>query len=69
MRRGIFLECRDGAHRLELVEADLLNPGTFDLAVFGCHTVFHTATPVHTLAAGDFLARNARCSVYSFQYS
>ena len=31
--------------RLELVEADLLEPGSFDEAVMGCETVFHVASP------------------------
>ena len=33
------------AERLELVEADLLAPSSFDAAVQGCATVFHTASP------------------------
>ena len=33
------------ADRLELVEADLLEPSSFDAAVRGCTTVFHTASP------------------------
>jgi len=33
------------AERLELVEADLLAPASFDAAVQGCGTVFHTASP------------------------
>jgi len=33
------------ADRLELVEADLLEPSSFDAAVRGCSTVFHTASP------------------------
>ena len=33
------------ADRLELVEADLLEPSSFDAAVRGCATVFHTASP------------------------
>ena len=33
------------AERLELVEADLLQPSSFDAAVQGCTTVFHTASP------------------------
>lgn len=31
--------------RLDLVEADLLEPGSFDDAVVGCDTVFHVASP------------------------
>ena len=32
--------------RLRLVRADLLERGSFDDAVMGCHGVFHTASPV-----------------------
>lgn len=32
--------------RLRVVRADLMEPGSFDDAVFGCHGVFHTASPV-----------------------
>ncbi|XP_022140777.1 tetraketide alpha-pyrone reductase 1-like [Momordica charantia] len=32
--------------RLRLVRADLMQPGSFDDAVMGCHGVFHTASPV-----------------------
>eukprot|EP01022_Parablepharisma_sp_SALTPOND_P007550 TRINITY_DN1313_c0_g1_i1.p1 TRINITY_DN1313_c0_g1~~TRINITY_DN1313_c0_g1_i1.p1 ORF type:complete len:355 (+),score=46.74 TRINITY_DN1313_c0_g1_i1:264-1328(+) len=32
--------------RLEIVEADLLNPSSWDPAVSGCDYVFHTAAPV-----------------------
>lgn len=31
--------------RLELLEADLLDPGAFDTAVLGCEYVIHTASP------------------------
>lgn len=31
--------------RLDLVEADLLEPGSFDRAVAGCDAVFHVASP------------------------
>ncbi len=31
------------AERLELLEADLLDVGSFDSAVLGCEYVFHTA--------------------------
>jgi len=34
-----------GDERLELVHADLLEPGSFDRAVDGCDTVFHVASP------------------------
>lgn len=37
---------RDGhAGRLELFEADLLRPGSFDAAIDGCRYVFHVASP------------------------
>ncbi|KAF3449992.1 hypothetical protein FNV43_RR06071 [Rhamnella rubrinervis] len=32
--------------RLKLVKADLKEEGSFDKAIFGCHGVFHTASPV-----------------------
>ncbi|KOM42511.1 hypothetical protein LR48_Vigan05g011500 [Vigna angularis] len=36
----------DGAkERLQLFKADLLDEGSFDSAVQGCHAVFHTASP------------------------
>ncbi|XP_050893982.1 phenylacetaldehyde reductase [Lathyrus oleraceus] len=37
----------DGAkERLQLFKADLLEEGSFDSAIQGCHGVFHTASPV-----------------------
>ena len=33
------------ADRLQLVEADLLTPGSYDAAVTGCDVVMHTASP------------------------
>jgi hypothetical protein len=37
----------DGAkERLHLFKADLLEEGSFDPVVDGCHGVFHTASPV-----------------------
>ncbi|KAJ7946957.1 tetraketide alpha-pyrone reductase 1 [Quillaja saponaria] len=32
--------------RLKLVRADLMEEGSFDNAIMGCHGVFHTASPV-----------------------
>ncbi|KAM1483356.1 hypothetical protein ACFXTN_032175 [Malus domestica] len=32
--------------RLRLVKADLMEEGRFDDAIFGCHGVFHSASPV-----------------------
>ena len=38
----------DGANeRLQLFKADLLEEGSFDSVIQGCHGVFHTASPVH----------------------
>ncbi|GAU22587.1 hypothetical protein TSUD_93550 [Trifolium subterraneum] len=38
----------DGAkEKLELFKADLLEEGSFDSVIQGCHGVFHTASPVH----------------------
>jgi dihydroflavonol-4-reductase len=34
-----------GGERLDLVKADLLEPGSFDAAAVGCDTVFHVASP------------------------
>ena len=37
----------DGAEkRLHLFEANLLEGGSFDSAIYGCDGVFHTASPV-----------------------
>ncbi|KAL0480939.1 tetraketide alpha-pyrone reductase, partial [Acrasis kona] len=35
----------ENENSLEIVEGDLLQPGSFDKAVEGCETVFHTASP------------------------
>ncbi len=40
------------SERLELVEADLMKPGSFDTAVAGCEFVMHTASP-YSLDAKD----------------
>ncbi|KAM1458112.1 hypothetical protein ACFX13_036067 [Malus domestica] len=32
--------------KLRLVKADLMEEGSFDDAIFGCHGVFHSASPV-----------------------
>lgn len=32
--------------RLRLVKADLVEEGSFDDAILGCHGVFHSASPV-----------------------
>jgi len=42
-----YLKALPGAaERLELVEADLMKPNSFDAAVAGCSAVYHTASPV-----------------------
>ncbi|XP_058730333.1 cinnamoyl-CoA reductase CAD2-like isoform X2 [Vicia villosa] len=44
----------DGAkERLQLFKADLLEEGSFDSVIHGCHGVFHTASPVHLVIDGD----------------
>ncbi|XP_058750861.1 cinnamoyl-CoA reductase CAD2-like isoform X2 [Vicia villosa] len=44
----------DGAkERLQLFEADLIEEGSFDSVIHGCHGVFHTASPVHLVVEGD----------------
>lgn len=40
------------ADRLDLIEADLMQPGTFDAAAVGCRVVFHTASP-YALSVDD----------------
>lgn len=46
-RRTDFLWNLPGAReRLRILEADLLQEGSFDSAVEGVHGVFHTACPV-----------------------
>jgi hypothetical protein len=38
----------DGAkEKLQFFKADLLEEGSFDSVIQGCHGVFHTASPVH----------------------
>jgi uncharacterized protein YbjT (DUF2867 family) len=39
--------------KLELVEADLSVQGSFDAAVTGCSTVFHTASPIFFFGVTD----------------
>eukprot|EP00729_Bicosta_minor_P015551 gene15551-25587_t len=43
---GFLKQIPGAAERLELVEADLMKPGSFDAAVAGCDVVYHTASPV-----------------------
>jgi len=49
--------------RLELVEADLLAPGSFDAAVEGCDTVHHCASPFFTEGVSDPEAQLLRPAV------
>lgn len=46
-------ELPGATERLEIVGAELLEEGTFDEAVHGVHTVFHTACPVVYDPNGD----------------
>jgi hypothetical protein len=49
----------DGAkEKLELFKADLLEEGSFDSIIQGCHGVFHTASPAH------FLVNDPQVSVH-----
>lgn len=43
----------DASDRLELVDAELLTPGSFDEAVKGCDYVMHTASPFFIDSKGD----------------
>jgi nucleoside-diphosphate-sugar epimerase len=43
--------------RLELLEADLLNPASFDACVHGAEVVFHTASPFITSGITDPMAQ------------
>ncbi|XP_059434796.1 tetraketide alpha-pyrone reductase 1-like [Corylus avellana] len=42
-----LLRLEGARERLRLVKADLMEAGSFDDAIMGCHGVFHTASPVH----------------------
>lgn len=39
--------------RLQLVKADLMEEGSFDDAIMGCHGVFHIASPVMSRPSSD----------------
>lgn len=41
-----LLSLEGARERLRLVKADLMEEGSFDDAIMGCHGVFHTASPV-----------------------
>ncbi|XP_030485843.2 tetraketide alpha-pyrone reductase 1 [Cannabis sativa] len=43
---GHLWKLEGAKERLELVKADLMEEGSFDEAIMGCHGVFHTASPV-----------------------
>lgn len=43
------------SERLELVAADLLEPGSFDSILQGCDGVFHTASPLPSMKPGEIL--------------
>lgn len=45
-----LLNLEGAKERLHLVKANLLEEGSFDSAVEGCHAVFHTASPFFTNA-------------------
>ncbi|XP_057769101.1 tetraketide alpha-pyrone reductase 1 [Salvia miltiorrhiza] len=43
---GHLLRLEGARERLQLVRADLMEEGSFDNAILGCHGVFHLASPV-----------------------
>jgi hypothetical protein len=46
-RKVGHLKMLEGAEeRLKVFKADLMEEGSFDSAISGCHGVFHTASPV-----------------------
>ncbi|XP_047943792.1 tetraketide alpha-pyrone reductase 1 [Salvia hispanica] len=54
-RVGHLRRLEGARERLELVQADLLKEGSFDDAVFGCHGVFHLASPVLGTPKSDLM--------------
>ena len=50
---GFLWELPGAMERLQIFKAELLEEGTFDEAVSGAHTVFHTACPVFYDPDGD----------------
>lgn len=52
LKSADHLRALPGAHRLELVEAELLVPNAFDIASRGCEVVMHTASP-YVLSPND----------------
>lgn len=52
-KTGFLWELAGSRERLQVVKAELLEEGSFDGAVQGVHTVFHTACPVLYDPSGD----------------
>jgi len=52
-KTGFLWDLPGAKERLKIVKADLLEEGSFDDAVHGVHTVFHTACPVLMDPDGD----------------
>ena len=50
---GFLWELPGARERLQIVQADLLEDGSFDMAVHGVHTVFHAAAPTALTTDGD----------------
>ena len=50
---GFLWELPGAMERLEVVRGDLMEDGSFDMAVEGVHTVFHAACPVFINPEGD----------------
>ncbi|KAJ9704703.1 hypothetical protein PVL29_002985 [Vitis rotundifolia] len=46
---GTSVGLEGARERLTLVRADLIEEGSFDRAIMGCHSVFHTASPAEIL--------------------
>ena len=63
-KTGFLWDLPGAAERLQIFKAELLEEGTFDDAVCGVHTVFHTACPVLYDPDGDPEVLN----VYSFPF-
>ncbi|CAN1760824.1 Tetraketide alpha-pyrone reductase 1 [Linum perenne] len=45
-KTGHLWKLQGAKERLQLMKADLMEEGSFDDAIMGCHGVFHTASPV-----------------------
>jgi hypothetical protein len=58
-KTGFLWELPGATERLQIFKAELLEEGTFDDAVSGVHTVFHTACPVLYDPDGDPEVLNA----------